>query len=277
MALINRAKKEINTKIVYFGPAVSGKTATLERIYKTLPLDCRGNLKSMAVRSDRMLFFDFLPLGSGAMEGYTVRLHLYTAPGTVMDEATWKIVLKGADGVVFVADSAAGRQEANRAALEQLRGLLRDGGGNLDDMAVAIQCNKCDVAGAALPEVVADSMGAAGFEAVAASALTGEGVMPILSALTRQVLETIRRGQLEVEAGGELLLPVLEAPAEKEKAAATKAPEEKATLPAGAEPQLVLNGAPEPLGGGLIRLPLAIRYDGKEKKVALTIAITTEE
>ena len=275
MALINRAKKEINTKIVYFGLPLAGKTATLESLFKMLPPEFRGTLKSMAVRDDRMLFFDFLPLGAGKLDGYTVRVHLYTAPGTIADMASWKIVLKGADGVVFVADSAATRLEANRESLEQLRGLLQGGGRNLEEIPLIVQGNKSDVTGAASPETVAEVLGG-GLDVVAASAATGEGVMPVLSMLVKQVLETISNTQMEGRGEGPLRLTALELP-EKEKAGVIVEAAVNPEIAAGIEPELMIDGAPEPLGNGLLRLPLVIRFDGKEKKVTLKVAISLEQ
>lgn len=275
MALINRAKKEINIKIVYFGLPLAGKSATLESIYKKLPPDFRGTLKSMAVRDDRMLFFDFLPMGAGKLDGYTVRVHLYTAPGIIADTASWKIVLKGADGVVFVADSAATRLEANRESLEQLRGLLQGGGTSLEEIPVIVQNNKSDVTGAALPESVAEIMGGA-LDVVAASAVSGEGIMPVLSTVLKQALETIRTTQLEGVPEGPLRLTALELP-EEEKIAAAQVAEKKPEVPVGVEPELLIDGPPESLGNGLLRVPLVMRFDGREKKASLTVTITLEQ
>lgn len=276
MALINRAKKEINIKIVYFGLPLAGKSATLEAVYKKLPPEFRGTLKSMAVRDDRMLFFDFLPLGAGTLDGYTVRVHLYTAPGTVADTASWKIVLKGADGVVFVADSAATRLEANRESLEQLRSLLQGGGRSLEEVPVMVQSNKSDATGAALPESVAEILGG-DFEIKAASAATGEGVMPVLSMVLKRVLEAIRSTQLEGVAEGPLRLTALGLPEEEKIGVVAEVTAAQPEMPTGAEPELLLDGPPEPLENGLLRVPLVMRFDGREKKVALNVAITLEQ
>ena len=121
MSMINYASREINCKIVYYGPGLGGKTTNLEFIYGKVKPDTRGKLISLATETERTLFFDFLPLALGEIRGFKTRFHLYTVPGQVFYDASRKLILKGVDGVVFVADSQIARMEANIESLENLR------------------------------------------------------------------------------------------------------------------------------------------------------------
>ena len=145
MSFINYSSKEINCKIVYYGPGLCGKTANLQLIYTKTGEDRKGKLISLATETERTLFFDFLPLSLGDIKGFKVRFHLYTVPGQVFYAASRKLILKGCDGVVFVADSQVERAEANLESLDDLRINLEEHGFDLDTMPMTIQYNKRDL------------------------------------------------------------------------------------------------------------------------------------
>src|SRR5512137_906990 len=150
MALVNHAKGEINAKLVFYGPGLSGKSTNLNFIYRKLKPEHRGKLKAMNIEKERMLFFDFSPSGPGKVGAYNVRFHIYTITGEAASGTAWKMVLKGVDGVVFVADSAPDRLGANLESLSVLRKTLEGYSINLADLPGVLQCNKRDLS-AALP------------------------------------------------------------------------------------------------------------------------------
>jgi signal recognition particle receptor subunit beta len=139
MSMINYASREINCKIVFYGPGLGGKTTNLEHVYSKVQPDTRGKLISLATETERTLFFDFLPVDLGTIRGFKTRFHLYTVPGQVYYNASRKLILKGVDGIVFVADSQTERMEANMEAMQNL----------YDNMAFVIQYNKRDLPNAA--------------------------------------------------------------------------------------------------------------------------------
>jgi signal recognition particle receptor subunit beta len=148
MSFINYMAREINCKIVYYGPGLCGKTTNLQYIYERTNPEAKGKMISLATETDRTLFFDFLPLALGEIRGFKTRFHLYTVPGQVFYDASRKLILKGVDGVVFVADSQIERMEANQESLENLRTNLAEQGYSLDKLPYVIQYNKRD-----LPEI----------------------------------------------------------------------------------------------------------------------------
>src|SRR5512134_3394438 len=145
MALVNHTTREINAKIVYYGPGLCGKTTNIHFIFHRIAPTQRGKLISLATEADRTLFFDFLPVELGNIKGYRVRFHLYTVPGQVFYNATRKLVLKGADGVIFVADSQRAMIDANLESISNLRENFAEQGVNLDDFPMVIQYNKRDL------------------------------------------------------------------------------------------------------------------------------------
>src|SRR4030088_2765455 len=156
MTFINYAAREINCKIVYYGPGLCGKTTNLQYIYDRTNPAAKGKLISLATETDRTLFFDFLPLDLGTVRGFKTRFHLYTVPGQVFYDASRKLILKGVDGVVFVADSQVERTEANVESVENLRTNLGEQGYDLDKIPYVIQYNKRD-----LPNIIpADELAA---------------------------------------------------------------------------------------------------------------------
>ena len=193
MSFINYSAREINCKIVYYGPGLCGKTTNLIYIYKKTNPDSKGKMISLATETERTLFFDFLPLALGNIKGFKVRFHLYTVPGQVFYDASRKLILRGVDGVIFVADSQVERMEANIESIENLRKNLKDQGLNLDAMPFVIQYNKRD-----LPNVVPveelnrvlNPRNVPNFEAVAA---TGKGVFDTLKELAKTVILELKK------------------------------------------------------------------------------------
>ena len=149
MSMINYASREINCKIVYYGPGLGGKTTNLEHVYGKVAPDTRGKLISLATETERTLFFDFLPVDLGTIRGFKTRFHLYTVPGQVYYNASRKLILKGVDGIVFVADSQIERMEANLESMQNLYDNMGEYGYDLTKMPFVIQYNKRDLPNAA--------------------------------------------------------------------------------------------------------------------------------
>lgn len=193
MSFINYSSREINCKIVYYGPGLCGKTTNLQYIYKNTNPEQKGKLISLATETERTLFFDFLPLALGDIKGFRIRFHLYTVPGQVFYAASRKLILKGVDGVVFVADSQLERMEANIESLEDLRINLSEQGYDLDKLPFTIQYNKRDLPNVA-PLMEMNSLlnpnGVPYFEAVA---VTGKGVFETLKSVAKQVLFELKK------------------------------------------------------------------------------------
>jgi hypothetical protein len=195
MAFINYSAREINCKLVYYGPGLCGKTTNLKYIYEKTAADAKGKMISLATETERTLFFDFLPLSLGEIRGFKTRFHLYTVPGQVFYDASRKLILKGVDGVVFVADSQEERFEANIESLDNLRANLREQGYDYDKLPVVLQYNKRDLASAVPLEELKSAINPTGkiadFEA---AALSGRGVFETLKALARLVLQELKKG-----------------------------------------------------------------------------------
>jgi signal recognition particle receptor subunit beta len=193
MSFINYSSREINCKIVYYGPGLCGKTTNLQHIYLKTNPDVKGKMISLATETERTLFFDFLPLALGEIRGFKTRFHLYTVPGQVFYDASRKLILKGVDGVVFVADSQIERMEANIESLDNLKVNLKEQGYDLEKIPYVIQYNKRDLPNAApLEELrkLCNPMGGVEFEACAT---TGEGVFETLKAVAKGVLADLKK------------------------------------------------------------------------------------
>jgi len=199
MVVFNYSGKEINAKIVYYGPGLSGKTTNLEYIYNKTAAHLRGKMVSMKTKADRTLFFDFLPIEGGEIAGFKIRFLLYTVPGQVYYNATRKLVLKGADAIVFVADSQAEEMAANRESLKNLEANLSEYGKSLGDIPWVMQYNKRDLQTASPVEKLEQDMNPTRIESFAAVATTGEGVYETLNAATRLVLRELRKQLLQDE------------------------------------------------------------------------------
>jgi signal recognition particle receptor subunit beta len=194
VSFINYMAREINCKIVYYGPGLCGKTTNLQYIYKRTNPEAKGKMISLATETERTLFFDFLPLSLGEIRGFKTRFHLYTVPGQVFYDASRKLILKGVDGVIFVADSQLERLEANQESLDNLRTNLAEHGYSLEKIPYVIQFNKRDLPNALpLDELrqILNPIGVLDFEA---SARTGQGVFETLKAVSKLVLTELKRG-----------------------------------------------------------------------------------
>ncbi len=192
MVLFNYSGKEINAKVVYYGPGLSGKTTNLEHVYDKMAAHLRGKMVSMKTKSDRTLFFDFLPIEGGEIAGFDVRFLLYTVPGQVYYNATRKLVLKGADAIVFVADSQSDELPANRESLNNLRENLKEYGKTLDDIPWVIQYNKRDLESALPVEKLEEELNPNSVPHFEGVATNGDGVFETLSAATKLVMDQLR-------------------------------------------------------------------------------------
>jgi mutual gliding-motility protein MglA len=188
MVLFNAATKELTAKIVYYGPGLCGKTTNLQHVYDSLPQDGRGKMLSLATQTDRTLFFDFLPIELGTIRGMKTRIQLYTVPGQVFYDATRKLVLRGADAVVFVADSQAQALDGNKESFQNLIDNLREQGSELEKLPHVIQFNKRDTPNALPVEVLDREINRFGAPTFEACATRGQGVRETLSGVARLVL-----------------------------------------------------------------------------------------
>ncbi len=192
MSFINYAAREINVKIVYYGPGLCGKTTNLQYIFEKSSPQQKGKLISLATETDRTLFFDFLPLDLGAVRGFKTRFHLYTVPGQVFYDASRKLILKGVDGVVFVADSQEARMDANAESLRNLEDNLRENGFELKTIPYVLQFNKRDLPTAVLVDDMYRLLNIKGEPTFEAVAVKGMGVFETLKAVAKQVLYELR-------------------------------------------------------------------------------------
>ena len=194
MSFINYSSREINCKIVYYGPGLCGKTTNLQYIYNKTNPEAKGKMISLATETERTLFFDFLPLSLGEIRGFRTRFHLYTVPGQVFYDASRKLILKGVDGVVFVGDSQIERMEANIESLDNLRQNLQEQGYDLDKLPYVVQINKRDLVNSAPIEELTEVLNPTGVPQFEAVATKGTGVFDTLKAVAKQVLTELRRG-----------------------------------------------------------------------------------
>ena len=194
MTFINYASREINCKIVYYGPGLCGKTTNLQWIYDKTNPTAKGKLISLATETDRTLFFDFLPIELGTIRGFRTRFHLYTVPGQVFYDASRKLILKGVDGVVMVADSQEMRQDANIDAIENLKLNLRQNGYELAELPYVLQLNKRDLPSAMPVEQMTRELRAGNEPVFEAVAVRGQGVFDTLKAIIKLVLADLRTG-----------------------------------------------------------------------------------
>jgi len=193
MTFINYASREINCKIVYYGPGLCGKTTNLQYIYDKTNPNAKGKLISLATETDRTLFFDFLPLELGTVRGFRTRFHLYTVPGQVFYDASRKLILKGVDGVIFVADSQVERMDANVESVENLQTNLKSQGYDMMTIPYVLQLNKRDLPNVAPVEEMKRLIMRKEepvFEAVAAK---GPGVFETLKGVAKLVLQELTR------------------------------------------------------------------------------------
>ncbi len=194
MTFINYAAREINCKIVYYGPGLCGKTTNIQYIYDKTNPNTKGKLISLATETDRTLFFDFLPLDLGTIRGFRTRFHLYTVPGQVFYDASRKLILKGVDGIIFVADSQEARLEANVESLRNLQVNLKTQGYDIMKVPYVLQLNKRDLPTAVPVDALLKQMRLKGEPYFEASAVKGMGVFDTLKAVAKLVLQELKAG-----------------------------------------------------------------------------------
>lgn len=194
MSFINHASREINCKIVYYGPGLCGKTTNLQYVYQKTAPESKGKMISLATETERTLFFDFLPLALGEVRGFKTRFHLYTVPGQVFYDASRKLILKGVDGVVFVADSQEERMDANIESLENLRANLDEHGYDLDNIPFVMQYNKQDLPNISPLEELQKYLNPNRVPEFRACAMTGVGVFDTLKAIAKLILLDLKKG-----------------------------------------------------------------------------------
>ncbi|OGP76778.1 MAG: gliding-motility protein MglA [Deltaproteobacteria bacterium RBG_16_64_85] len=195
MSFINYSSREINCKIVYYGPGLCGKTTNLQYIYRRMKPETRGRMISLATETERTLFFDFLPLSLGEIRGFKTRFHLYTVPGQVFYDASRRLILRGVDGAVFCADSQLTRMDSNVESMENLRINLREQGYDTDRIPLVLQYNKRDlspIASVAELHSLLNYRNVPEFEAVAP---TGVGVFETLKAIIKLILIDLKKGK----------------------------------------------------------------------------------
>jgi len=192
MSFINYAAREINCKIVYYGPGLGGKTTNIQWIHEKTRADAKGKLISLATETERTLFFDFLPIELGTIRGFRMRFHLYTVPGQVFYDASRKLILKGVDGVVFVADSQEARMDANIEAVRNLNENLKEQGYDLATMPYALQLNKRDLPSAVALAELEKALRIKDEPIFEAVATTGEGVFDTLKSIIKLVLKDLK-------------------------------------------------------------------------------------
>jgi len=191
MSLINYASREINCKIVYYGTGLGGKTTNLEYVYSKVNPDAKGKMISLATETERTLFFDFLPIDLGGVKGFKTRFHLYTVPGQVYYNASRKLILKGVDGVIFVADSQTERMEANIEAMHNLYENLESYGYDLSSIPFAMQFNKRDLPNAMSLEELRSQLNPTAVPDFEGVAIDGQGVFETLGSVSKMVVQAL--------------------------------------------------------------------------------------
>ena len=194
MSFINFAAREINCKLVYYGPGLGGKTANLQWIYDNTAGKQKGKMISLATETDRTLFFDFLPLDLGTVRGFKTRFHLYTVPGQVFYNASRKLILKGVDGIIFVADSQPERMDANLETIDNLQDNLKEHGFDFRSIPYILQLNKRDLPNVLGVDALKGELQQKGEPVVEACAIDGTGVFDTLKESAKLVLEELKKG-----------------------------------------------------------------------------------
>ena len=193
MSFINFAAREINCKIVYYGAGLGGKTTNLQHIYQKTAEQQKGKMISLATETERTLFFDFLPLDLGSVRGFKTRIHLYTVPGQVFYDASRKLILRGVDGIVFVADSQEARMDANIEALDNLDSNLKEHGYDFKKIPYVLQLNKRDLPNILTVEELQKQLTVKGEPALESVAVTGQGVFDTLKEVAKLVLADLKK------------------------------------------------------------------------------------
>ncbi len=193
MSFINYTTREINCKIVYYGPPMAGKTTSLQYIYQKVNPEAKSKLITLPTETERTLFFDFLPLSLGTIKGFKTRFHLYTVPGQIFYNTSRKLILKGVDGVVFIADSQLERTEANMENFENLKGNLKELGYDLTNIPYVVQYNKRDLSNISDVKELKNLLNFDNRPEFETIAITGKGVFEALKTIAKLVLEELKK------------------------------------------------------------------------------------
>lgn len=294
MAIVNHAKREINAKIVYYGHESAGKGTSLRYVFDRIKPTLRGELKIQPTAGSTLLFFDFSPFEQPIFGGYRIRFHIYTLHGKVANPASWKMTLKGTDGLVFVADASPGALPATQQSLSQVRDFLNAYGVGLHDIPMVLQFNKADQVGQISASELAASLGLADCSACLTTATAGEGVLEALSQLSREIMLRIREsGAVPQEEG-----MVAEVDAEAVSGEIKNSPDADSEVPSSvtqvveclpdeesvpANPaaadgglRIAVADAGVSLDGCTVRIPLDVTQAGGVQRLVLTVAIAPQ-
>lgn len=277
MALVNHAKKEINAKIVYYGPAGTGKNAALSYIYSRIKPTLRGDLKNVPAGTDNLLFFDFSPFETPLPNGYRVRLHVYTLTGIVTNPATWKMTLKGADGIIIMVNPAVEHAAESRESVSQLRDFLSAYGVGLHDTPAVLQLNSLTPLHD--PAQIAEIGVALELSSLASScsnSANGEGLLEALTSLSRQILDRVRAQEDPCEM--EAATPNVTIAPETTTAPLPEVLEyvEEAPLHPDDSPQVSVLSREIVSEGGIIRIPLHISQGNTRRRLLVTVNVELE-
>lgn len=291
MALINHAKREINAKIVYYGPEGTGKRSSLQYIYDRIRPSLRGELKTPSASADALFFFDFSPFENPVFGNYRLRFQVYTLPGKVANPAAWKMTLKGADGLVIVADAAPEHAGSARESLSALRGFLAAYGVGFHDIPSVLQLNKAGIPLNTSTAEMAMSLDLPNIPVCLSDPPSGEGVLEALSLLSREIMnhigqsDALQQEELEImpEAGDDAevtaALLSLDMKSESQVNKSIQVAEEKGSLPVVAhggdfdQLRVVLAGDGVVFNEGVVRVPLEFSLGGAKRRLVMTIAI----
>lgn len=280
MALVNHAKKEINAKIVYYGAAGCGKSTALNYIYSRIKPSLRGELKNVPAGADNLLLFDFSPFEAPLPGGYRLRLHVYTLTGSVSNPATWKMTLKGADGIIIMVNPAAGLEAENRESVAQLRDFLSAYGVNLHETPSVLQINSFTDSKAPVDaRQLADNLELGELTPCQSNAARGEGLLEALAALSRQILDRVNPGEQSAEPPEVAQEPPPQAPASPEAEIALPDQihaEEVSPSPDDGKPGVSILNDDIRTDGTQLTIPLEVHCGETKTRFVVTVSIAAE-